>query len=363
MAKFHNTSDGPRPCTASVRACPVSGASDHYDSKETAQKAYEKSLERAHGKVSTTTRSSLAKSLQSETPVNIDSKLAELYYEGGKARAKLASNQDHIRKSRGYLEKHLDRGGDAEHPNYRTYANSISDLEKENAELQERVAALDAEAEPYNREFARRGGWPRAFLVSNGNGHVHESMSCSTCFPTTEYSWMTDYSGSSEEEIVEAAGERACTVCYPTAPVSTLNKPTKMFTEEERRLAGVRGERERKRREKEEKARAAGITGEDGGPLRVSSWGREEVVKTERSAQTMAVDALLDKKRADVAARTGEPFNQEVSVNASSKLETLVPALSRKRGVTDDEVLVDLTKKASAKWKREYAEHFGPWDG
>lgn len=361
MAKYHNTPDGPRPCTARVRACPIGGENDHYTSKESAQEAYEKSLEETHGAVSTTTRKSVAKSLKTETPVNIDNKLAELYSESSKTRAKLQASQETLKKSKAYLEKHVSSGGSTDHPNYRTYERVVSSSETEQAELRDRLDALSAEAEPYNAEFERRGGWTRAFLVNNGNGHVHKNMECSTCFPSTEYSWMTDYSGKKEEEIVDAAGERACTVCYPSAPVSSLSKPTKMFTEEEERLARVREERERKRVEKEAKAKAAGITAEDGGPLKVTSWGRSEVVKTERSAQTIAVDAVLDKKRAEVALKNSEPFNQEVGVQASAKLDTLVPALARKRGQEESEVLADLTKKASAKWKREYAAHFGDW--
>lgn len=44
-------------------------------------------------------------------------------------------------------------------------------------------------------------------------------MSCSTCFPTTQFGWVTEFSGKDEAEIVAAAGEGACTVCYPSAPV------------------------------------------------------------------------------------------------------------------------------------------------
>lgn len=362
MTKYHNTPDGPRPCTASVRACPVGAASEHYTSRETAQQAYEKSLELVHAKVSTTSRKSVAESLKSETPVNIDNKLAELYYETSKIRGKLSSNEAQVTKLQGSLARHLERGGGTDHPNYRTSERSLTSLEKDNDALRERIVALKAESEPYDREFERRGGWSRAFLVSNGNGHVHKNMSCSTCFPTTEYSWMTDYSGKSEEQIVDAAGERACTVCYPSAPVSTLSKPTKMFTDEEKRLAVVREEREKKRQAKMEKEKAAGITAEDGSPLKVPSWGRDEVVKTERSAQTMAVDALVDRRRAEAARKSGQYINPEVSVEAEKRLEVLVPALSRKRSERDSVVLEDLMKRAAAKWRREYAEHFGPWE-
>lgn len=94
-------------------------------------------------------------------------------------------------------------------------------------------AAIRAEMAPFNAEFTNRGGWTRAFLVTNSGGHVHRDMSCSTCFVTTQYAWMVDYSGKDEAEIVDAAGEIACTVCYPSAPVSVLGQPTKMFSSPE----------------------------------------------------------------------------------------------------------------------------------
>lgn len=77
-------------------------------------------------------------------------------------------------------------------------------------------------------EFIRRGGWTRAFIVRGNDGHIHSSMQCRTCRITTQFGWLPDYSGRSEAEIVEAAGRMACTVCYPSAPVDTLNRPSKI---------------------------------------------------------------------------------------------------------------------------------------
>ena len=113
---------------------------------------------------------------------------------------------------------------------------------------QERLAAY-AEQDPFRTEWARRNGWTRAYLVvTNGQGHVHRSTSCSTCYATTQFSWITEFSGATEQEIVDAAGERACTVCYASAPVELrLDRPTKMFSEDEKRKQAEREEREAKR--------------------------------------------------------------------------------------------------------------------
>lgn len=62
-------------------------------------------------------------------------------------------------------------------------------------------------------------GWSRFFLVTSSNGHVHSSMHCSTCRPTTTYGWLPELSGSTEAEAVADLGSNLCSVCFPTAPV------------------------------------------------------------------------------------------------------------------------------------------------
>lgn len=62
-------------------------------------------------------------------------------------------------------------------------------------------------------------GWTRFFLVTSSKGHIHSSMSCHTCRPTTRYGWLPELSGQTEAEAVEAHGPALCSVCYPTAPV------------------------------------------------------------------------------------------------------------------------------------------------
>ena len=66
-------------------------------------------------------------------------------------------------------------------------------------------------------------GWSRFYLVRNNGGHIHSSMNCSTCFITTQFSWITELSGKTEAEAVELLGEILCSVCFPTAPVEWTN--------------------------------------------------------------------------------------------------------------------------------------------
>lgn len=146
-------------------------------------------------------------------------------------------------------------------------------------------------------EFSRRGGWSRAYLVTDG--HVHSSQGCSSCnrgeFPT-RFAWMIDYSGKSHAEIIEAAGERACTICYPDAPVARRDKgesvavpKSVMFTAEEIERAEAREAEAKRRAEKKAKAALNAITQPDGTPLR-DEMGRDgsqrgSIVKTVRTAR------------------------------------------------------------------------------
>src|SRR5699024_9525554 len=73
---------------------------------------------------------------------------------------------------------------------------------------QEETERAREQVDGLEEAFRIRGGWIRAFLVANANGHVHSSTSCSTWRPTTQYAWMTDYSGADEDVIVADAGYR-----------------------------------------------------------------------------------------------------------------------------------------------------------
>lgn len=146
--------------------------------------------------------------------------------------------------------------------------------------------------------FWIRGGWNRAFLAANMNGHVHAGTGCSTCRPTTRFAWLTDYSGADEDAIVAAAGHRACTACYPSAPLGDATSlPTKMFTPDELAAQAERERREvwaalspaEKRARKRAEKLAAAVS-RNGKPLRfdedLGDAGKvREVISTERDAE------------------------------------------------------------------------------
>ena len=153
-------------------------------------------------------------------PAAIDTALVPLLMETGRISSALAIAERRLREASDALE---DAPGDSYRARYELPA-AIDKHERRRDELMPRLAAARAAERPFHDEFRRRGGWTRAFLVDNAGGHVHNSTGCSTCFPTTDFVWLPDFSGRDEIEVVEAAGQQACTVCFPSAPVDLLRR-------------------------------------------------------------------------------------------------------------------------------------------
>lgn len=87
----------------------------------------------------------------------------------------------------------------------------VTALREEQARLQDATEEFEAEWEELR--------WSRFFLVTNNNGHIHRTRSCSTCFPSTLFAWLPTLSGLTEAEAVAEHGTIFCSVCFPSAPV------------------------------------------------------------------------------------------------------------------------------------------------
>lgn len=128
------------------------------------------------------------------------------------------------------------------------YPSYAKDAERYKAE----AATLAAEIKPLNAEFVRRGGWNRYYLVLNSNGHVHREMDCNTCFPTTQYGWVTDLSDCDEDAAVVEYGESMCTICFPNAPTNpAFSGPGRRNQEAKDARAAEKAEREAAKRAKQ----------------------------------------------------------------------------------------------------------------
>lgn len=303
--------------------------------------------------------------LSTWTRAQVDEKLAELYNDRYTYEHRLASHNDHLAHLVGKdlrpqdrwnatatpaeVEERIALARDREGGPEFTYIDS--DMLKYADKRNDCLAAIDKiqhEMDKYETEFDARGGWTRAFLVNNANGHVHSSMGCSTCFPTTRYHWVTEYSGADENTIVDAAGERACTVCYPSAPVETLNRPTKMFTPDEVQAQKDREARAAAKVERDAKKIEKALTA-DGSEFEIEyEWmaGRKqkERFKTEQAATSWLVGKAVDLRF--WPDRKPEPGLPEA-------MDKVKRAIAEKHGMTTDEVDAMLEKKIKAKAKRD----------
>jgi hypothetical protein len=249
--------------------------------------------------------------------------------------------------------------------NYTTQEYGTVDLRTRYDALQERRRVAVAAEEVYRGEFHRRGRWTRAFLVtSSGGGHVHKSRECSTCRPGqyrpdgtwsggTEFIWLPEYADEKEDRIVGDAGERACTTCYPTAPVSALNRKTRIFSPDERKAAEDRELRAQAKLEREAQAKANAPTA-TGEPLVINDGGIRETFRTERAALNWWSGA------ADYIGWSYKPDSQKRA--SWEAMEIVVAAIAEKRGVDPDEVRAGMVASHRKKTKKNRVDDpFAGW--
>jgi hypothetical protein len=228
------------------------------------------------------------------------------------------------------------------------------------AELTDQLHLAGEGIDRLESEHDRRR-WPRAFKVvtEGGGGHIHSTMACRTCFPTTQFVRLPQASGLSADEVAELAGERACTVCYPNAPVQ---KRCRLETVSEAAARAAREAREAKARDARLRAAAAAITNPDSTPLVEDPSDRHpEVIKTERQAVSAYTWAVAEAEMYEryVADGTTPPGWQEperwatLARAQAAKQRDLarrcLAALAWKQGVDADELAASLEKKVQVK--------------
>ena len=258
--------------------------------------------------------------LTTATPIEIDTALAEIYGRLHPATARLEIAKKDLRR--------------AETSAHRSYGQrDIERLAGYVARARAAVIAIGGEAEPLEAEFDRRGGWTRAFKVINNGGHIHRSQHCATCFPTTWFGWLPQVSGMDEAEIVELAGMEACSVCYPSAPAETRNRPGRLFTADEAAAQAEREARAQAKVEREAKRLAAALL-PDGSEfvLRVTEGDRfPERIRTLVTARSRLTDAV-DWKHHDLE---------------DGDYPALIAAIAAKEGKTPEQVIEEARKRAA----------------
>lgn len=107
---------------------------------------------------------------------------------------------------------------------------SVGHVKRADAQMAENEAKRDAALEEINRLNDLYTGWSRFFVVTSSNGHIHSSMACSTCRPTTTFGWLPELSGKDQAEAIAffgPAAEALCSVCFPDAPTLDRNLTVK----------------------------------------------------------------------------------------------------------------------------------------
>lgn len=225
------------------------------------------------------------------------------------------------------------------------YASRIEEKEIEVSKAEVALAELKEKLATLNGFYT---GWSRAFLVRNSNGHIHKSRSCTTCFDTTNYVWLTEMSGRDELEIAYLAGEKACTICYAHAPSAYFLRECGL---EDPEVVEARRIRQARKAEIEAKRQKTGIWNPDGTPLKVYEYGfsnYKSEIKAERTAQSTAVNLMVG-----LQSMHREPREIERSTDA---VETILVALAHKRGTSVEEQRALLQTKVDAQIKRNKRE-------
>lgn len=307
--------------------------------------------------------------LTTATPVEIDTVLYRLYGEHWSIRANRESvlttlrhivgdKHDYYRKTWTYTADEVLRLAEDKADHDTTYVgrNAKEALAKYSA-LGAEKAANEAEQRPLHEEYKRRP-WTRAFLVTDG--HVHRSTECSTCFDTTKFTWLVDLSGSDEAKIVELAGERACTVCYPTAPtLRSFEKASPLFTEEEAERNRQREQRAAEKVERQVQKIAKGLT-VDGSEFECQ-WtetnGRrwDGATRTYVDGPVVHTERFKTEKAAVQWVVQERSWGQEGPRTAEKRpaFDAIYQAVATKHGKTVEEVVAEVDAKVVAKRKRD----------
>jgi hypothetical protein len=241
---------------------------------------------------------------------------------------------------------------------------------EELAKTEDEVKALNAEQSDLLAELGlltdayRAQRWTRFYLVLNSNGHVHTSTECDTCFDDTDFGWLTQFSGTEQDEMGKLSGEAACARCFPNLPAEVMqakrdariDTPKRIAEREEREAAAAA--RDAKKAAKAAKAAAEAITNPDGTPveniaghvLSREPQVRSEYVNDAALAQFMAQPELV------FQGGLSDEEHQAVCAKRAANLEAdaarYLAALAHKAGVTTDEMAAQLAKKVQAAYRR-----------
>jgi hypothetical protein len=281
------------------------------------------------------------------TPAGVDEKLADAW---DKVYG-LLDRQAMLRRDVDFAVRNLGRYGVTE--------ESLVKRREKLAEIREQIDAAVGVTEPFEAEYVRRSGWARYFrVVTSGEGHVHSSRNCHSCYPTTRYGWLPSLSGKGELEAVDEYGSEMCSHCFPTV----LNHPR---YQSRGRVAEAQAAARQAERDARQAAKAAkGITTSTGGEVRIGRR-RNESIRTEVTAERTLVDKLhsirgsySEEGISAWTAHSADPAGHrarllEMKAEAEEDAQILLEALAFKRNMNIDEIRSAMEAKADARIAKE----------
>lgn len=251
------------------------------------------------------------------SPVEIDTKLVELYAATDKARRSLTGIKSSLSKAAANKSKG--------HPCYTPYDDD--DVEEASSVF---VKAIAAEM-PYEAQYAHHP-WTRYYHVTNVTGHIHHSRDCSSCNYSTQYAWRTDLSGLSDVEVVAREAHNACSVCMPIAPVEQ-RAARERYNAEQR--AAKAAERASKAAAKAAKAQQRAIKHVDKVEAEIAKMGGFEAFRYayslhghnggrsiyawSNSCPTMVGDTLYEMKQRQEEGRSYHSLNEHVKAELTKR--------------------------------------------
>jgi hypothetical protein len=256
----------------------------------------------------------------SPDPIKTDTRLAAIWERA----SKIEMDLDNLRKVIEQPSSMRNRGA-------QQYAN-----ERMPGLLAERNALI-AESVPLEAEYAKHR-WPRFFLVTNGNGHVHSSRQCVTTYPKTRWAWLPQLSGKSEQTAVHEHGEKMCTICFPSAPtMEGWGKVAKQTAEKRAAKADIKAEKELAA-----KAKLLDPENKRSGTIRDAQWR----LKADLEQLPFVKRDLL----------TAPPERKQWHLDKIAELEartrSVAAALAKRLGVDADTLHAEAVKKALKVTKR-----------
>lgn len=335
--KFHINPDTGRAgaCGAKIKCKFKLSEDEHYSTKDEAKLAYSEKM-KAH--LFATQQKQNARKRNRDVPKNhhetsIDNEIVEY-----------ASDLHMLNTNISRIEEQID--------NYREKGEQFygSAINRSISRMDELKKGLPEAIENLRKAESKYQGWSRYVSVPGGHVHYYDCSTLSTYKSQAATMLATEASALSTDELVEMAGERACTVCFPDAPV---DRPSMMRADIEAREKAA--ERKSELSEKAEKKRISSLN-DDGSSVSFDGY----TYKTIRSLETAIGNSLYYTLRAkgkhpNVTDSETINWHKEKSAEDLAKIESMREVLTKRHEELGKEYDFDaLIEKYRKKHMKDY---------